>query len=519
MVSTARQPLQLQRKCACGAPAGPEGECQACREERLQRKADAGGALGAVPPSVHNVLRTPGAPLDAAVRAAMEPHFRHDFGKVRVHADAAAAESARAVHAAAYTVGRDVVFGAGRYAPDSSRGLQLIAHELTHVVQQSQATALGDSRLTVAPADGQAEMEADRAAAGTGSAHVTAGSRSLQRAPDAEWGPEYDDRKSYLGYSYETYKSGLGEIKATTEGGITDNKYRPIVGRMAQKTPAKPEITMDVLKEIFPLVAGDLDEKAVAGKVVQEYLDSLNTAFKLMKIDTVEAQAYYLAHAFIESQQFRLMTEIGDANQKHWSKDTKTPDSPAAQKYFSDTYGKVKTVNPHGKFEFIGRGPVQVTHQAEYVEAIALIERAGEDYQAKAKAATDPKEKAEAQGFADLCKEAVKAIKKNPEEAANPKYTFLFSAAFLKGKGGDVSGANKTPGQDWTGKDVVGGGDFAPDSKQGKALVKKGNAYKDIYCVLMREAKDARMPGAEKKYQLYCAKKPKATAKAAAKSY
>ena len=66
----------------------------------------------------------------------MEPRFGHDFSGVRVHTDARAAESAWSVNALAYTVGRDVVFGTGQYAPGTSGGRRLLAHELTHVVQQ-----------------------------------------------------------------------------------------------------------------------------------------------------------------------------------------------------------------------------------------------------------------------------------------------------------------------------------------------------------------------------------------------
>jgi len=66
----------------------------------------------------------------------MESRIGHDFSQVRVHADARAAESAGAVNALAYTVGQDIVFGPGRYAPQTSEGRRLLAHELTHVVQQ-----------------------------------------------------------------------------------------------------------------------------------------------------------------------------------------------------------------------------------------------------------------------------------------------------------------------------------------------------------------------------------------------
>lgn len=127
---------QLQRKCACGGTPGFDGECATCRAKRLQRRATEGAGPSGVPPIVHEVLRSPGQPLDAETRAFMEPRFGHDFSRVRVHTGARAAESARAVNALAYTVGRDVVFGEGQYAPGASAGRRLLAHELAHVVQQ-----------------------------------------------------------------------------------------------------------------------------------------------------------------------------------------------------------------------------------------------------------------------------------------------------------------------------------------------------------------------------------------------
>ena len=92
---------------------------------------------GEVPPIVHKVLQSPGQPLDEYTRVFMESRFGHDFSKVRVHTDAMAAESARAVNALAYTVGRDVVFREGRYVPRAAEGNKLLAHELAHVVQQA----------------------------------------------------------------------------------------------------------------------------------------------------------------------------------------------------------------------------------------------------------------------------------------------------------------------------------------------------------------------------------------------
>lgn len=134
--------LLLQRKCACQHSAGMGGECDACRVQRggvSQSSAISHRFDGEVPPIVGEVLASSGQPLDSSMRAVMEPRFGHDFSRVRVHTNARGAESARSVNALAYTVGRDIVFGAGHYAPGTTAGNQLIAHELTHVVQQSSA--------------------------------------------------------------------------------------------------------------------------------------------------------------------------------------------------------------------------------------------------------------------------------------------------------------------------------------------------------------------------------------------
>ncbi len=130
----------LRRACACGNHTSGGGECESCKNKRegaLQRAATNNGPLNEVPSIVHEVLREPGQPLDAGTRGFMEPRFGHDFSQVRVHADTKASASAQAVNALAYTVGRDVVFGTGQYSPQTHGGRRLMAHELTHIVQQS----------------------------------------------------------------------------------------------------------------------------------------------------------------------------------------------------------------------------------------------------------------------------------------------------------------------------------------------------------------------------------------------
>jgi hypothetical protein len=102
------------------------------------RRVQATDAAGmAAPPAVGDVLRSSGQPLDPATRAFMEPRFGRDFGNVRTHTGSQADTAAASLQARAFTVGRDVVFAAGEHNPGSESGKRLLAHELTHVVQQS----------------------------------------------------------------------------------------------------------------------------------------------------------------------------------------------------------------------------------------------------------------------------------------------------------------------------------------------------------------------------------------------
>ncbi len=154
----------LQRKCACGQHTIAGGECAECHQKNeasLQRAAINHAPVNAVPPIVQETLSSQGQPLDVSTRDAMEPHFGHDFSQVRVHTDAQAAESAQAVNALAYTVGRDVVFGTEQYAPETMEGKELMAHELTHVVQQEMG--LQSASAISQPGD-QYEQEAEQSA-------------------------------------------------------------------------------------------------------------------------------------------------------------------------------------------------------------------------------------------------------------------------------------------------------------------------------------------------------------------
>ena len=173
-------PRRIQLRCACGARAAKDGACDECRSrKRVQRHGPAGsggpverGAGSAGPVVAHGagahvdaVLTRRGAPLDGATRRQMERSFGHDFSQVRVHTDHAAAASAQALGAQAYATGDHVVFGAGRYAPQTRRGLWLLAHELAHTVQQKLGGDTAQARAdSAAPEHDPSEDSADRAA-------------------------------------------------------------------------------------------------------------------------------------------------------------------------------------------------------------------------------------------------------------------------------------------------------------------------------------------------------------------
>jgi hypothetical protein len=133
---------QVQRKCACET-----GGCSKCQDgptanEQVQTKRVSANISegNLAPPEVKEVLESSGQPLDTSTRSSMESRFGYDFSDVRLHTDAKAAASAQALNANAYTVGDHIAFAAGQFAPETRAGRQLIAHELTHTIQQTGAT-------------------------------------------------------------------------------------------------------------------------------------------------------------------------------------------------------------------------------------------------------------------------------------------------------------------------------------------------------------------------------------------
>ncbi len=188
--STAAGPAGVvQRTCSCGGE-GPEyAECKKKKHEDngLQRKAATGCKnVMHVPPVVHEALRSPGQPLDAGMRHFMELRFGYDFSDVRIHTGAKAAASAEAVHAQAYTVGRNIVFGRNGYGTGAT-SRHLLAHELAHVVQQRGNR--NAQAQTIGPENDSHEREAESVARHIEGGHAASvpaqstGALSLQRTP------------------------------------------------------------------------------------------------------------------------------------------------------------------------------------------------------------------------------------------------------------------------------------------------------------------------------------------------
>jgi thiol-disulfide isomerase/thioredoxin len=155
--STAATQARLERKCACGGHSHGAGQCDACA-----RKAASQSSTGPAGDSVHEALRSPSHSLDTQTLEAMQSRFGHDFTGVRVHEGATAAASAHELDAQAYTVGSDLVFASGQYSPGTSSGQQLLAHELTHVIQQGAEDKAAGASIPVAETPGR-ELEADLA--------------------------------------------------------------------------------------------------------------------------------------------------------------------------------------------------------------------------------------------------------------------------------------------------------------------------------------------------------------------
>lgn len=192
----------------------------------LQRRETNNTQPSEVPPIVHEVLRSPGQPLESDTRTFMQSRFGQDFSQVRVHTNTQAADSAQAIEALAYTVNQDIVFNAGQYSPHSTQGRQLLAHELTHVVQRGKsrsdhamAMSQTTSAVTISAAESPYEQEADAIAARIVNSDATLAARDLRHPVPSGMLLPYRSK--------EAFNFGRKNTPTLKEETFTDAKKQP----------------------------------------------------------------------------------------------------------------------------------------------------------------------------------------------------------------------------------------------------------------------------------------------------
>lgn len=235
----ADQVMRMADPAASGTPLKSTGagislwrKCAQCEEEedkergKLLRNA-AGTAPGIAPPIVHEVLNSPGQPLDPATRGFMEPRFGHDFSQVRIHTDERAAASAEAVAAHAYTVGPHIVFAPRQFDPVSPPGRRLLAHELVHAAAHSPGLPTPSGTLRISTPSDPAERHA---------VAVSEGFAALTEAPAT---------------AYTLLRQGSSIVALA---GLTINQKRvtvppePTLSFSATRTPANaPGVTLSIV--------------------------------------------------------------------------------------------------------------------------------------------------------------------------------------------------------------------------------------------------------------------------------
>jgi Domain of unknown function (DUF4157) len=228
----------LQRKCACRQRTISGGECDACgrKKQALQRHVASQRGHADVPEVVREVLGSPGRPLETATRSLMESRFGHDFSRVRIHTDARAAESAQAVSASAYAVGSHIVFGEGQYAPNVRGGRTLLAHELTHTVQQGGANSMVNQ---IGRPEASSEQEA---------------SQTTERVISGAGGP-FPTLHNDTGV---VRRHVAAQTKALTPGDAVSAESQPEEqgGREPKEAEIKPDICESTVKYFEPMKQG-----------------------------------------------------------------------------------------------------------------------------------------------------------------------------------------------------------------------------------------------------------------------
>ena len=240
---------QLQSKCtACGEQDDKE---QGPTMQRRAAAADQGRAQA--PAIVEDTLRGGGRPLDVATRNYFEPRFGHDFSGVRVHSGGRAGESAKAVNALAYTVGRDIVFGERSFAPQAESGRRLLAHELSHVVQQTGGATSHPAQPTVQRKLGDGhDLASPRFSKLLDLEDVFDGTRTLKKNDKGRDVQAVQQALYDIGFREPDFGAD-GEYGAETEKAVT--AFQTKQGIKAATAGQVDAATIEALDKRFPAVA------------------------------------------------------------------------------------------------------------------------------------------------------------------------------------------------------------------------------------------------------------------------
>ena len=383
----------IQRKCEQEESIQPKKLTPLSIEESIQTKATGGSIASTDLSNRIQSSKGKGVALPQATRASYEAAFGTDFSGVKIHTDSAAIQMNKELEARAFTTGKDIYFNQGEYQPNSTAGKKLLGHELVHVVQQK----------ALSPNSGR-----------------------VQRSPPATPTKLLDPRFYGTGKRVEelTKSAEKKGVKASSDYGGTKKA---------------PGITW---KQFSTICSELVKENAGKAKKYWKYLDQ---AFKIMRLDTAETQAMFLAQSLVETGNYSLMAEgqlkrdsyvddptkvrldINGIRESYTStKKVDGKEERVVHQFFKDFQKK--------NFAFIGRGPLQVTFQEGFAKTLGVLMVRAKQLREEIAAINDPYdddslEKSEQLAFLE---ETIQQVGKDPRQASNPKYAFLFSAAYAK---------------------------------------------------------------------------------------
>ena len=266
----------IRRKCSCESSTKPCPKCGDEKQKYLRRDPVSAASHGVThaeaPPIVHEVLRSPGQPLDGASRSVMESRFGYDLGHIRIHADSRAAESANSVQARAYTIGHDVVFAAGQYNPASEDKQRLLAHELAHVEQQHHVSGRDGATIRRYTEFDSAAQVATKSLGWVhpGGSPLRVSDDGKMAAEDNGWGEDLSKRAwttpANLVISNAKLAAAGSKAKLVAKG-------NPISGT-PPANPKAPAITLQEVEPVKTVGAGPLELASDCGSACKEVMGS-----------------------------------------------------------------------------------------------------------------------------------------------------------------------------------------------------------------------------------------------------